>query len=72
VSSKDKKEDHSFSKLSAVKRIDMQFNHFALLDEERFYIYDLRNTRTPVSSIEHYLHETVSFTDIVSPINIGH
>lgn len=71
VSSKDKKEDNSFNKLSAVKRLDSQFNNFALMDEEKFYIYDLRNCKNPVSSVEHFLHETVEFTEIISPISFG-
>lgn len=58
-------EDHSFNKFSAIHRIADQFNHFALIDEEKFLIYDIRSPKIPVHAVDHYLHENVNFSDIV-------
>lgn len=35
-------EDLTFNKISGVRRLNGHFNQFALVDEERFYIYDIR------------------------------
>ncbi|TNV86928.1 hypothetical protein FGO68_gene10879 [Halteria grandinella] len=65
LSSQVHSQDNTFNKFSAIHRISDQFNHFALIDEEKFLIYDIRSPKIPVHSIDHYLHETVNFTEIV-------
>ena len=70
VSSKVHEEDLSFNKISTIRRLD-DFNHFALVDEDKFYVYDIRNVRTPVHQIDHYLHETIKFNDIVLPTKLN-
>jgi len=64
LSSKVSEEDASTNRFSCVKRLK-EFNQFAVADEDRLLVYDLRNTRTPMHSIDHYLNETVEFNDIV-------
>ena len=46
ISSSTHEEDHSFNKLSCVKRLDNKLK-LALIDEEKFYIYDVRQTKQP-------------------------
>ena len=64
MSSKVSEEDGSTNRFSCVRRL-REFNHFAVADEDKLLVYDLRNTRTPVHAIDHYLNETVEFNDIV-------
>jgi hypothetical protein len=66
LSSKVSDEDGSTNRLSCVRRLK-EFNHFVLADEDKVLIYDLRNMRKPVHSVDHYLHDAIEFNDIVLP-----